>query len=196
VLHFTQVPHGFQSAPPRIKGEWLLYWSGCLAQHVKVYEVTEPNVIPAYSGVLGVPGQCRQRPIGMQPHLLPPSSPTPNSTHTHRHLHTRTHTDARLVMHGKEAPVSPPLAHASRLATFVNLPCLPGRDAAGLSRTEEPIFPVMVDVNAGNEQTRRALRFMVEGGYFNRMATKRTQVCPCVCVTACALVVLFATWKL
>jgi len=34
----------------------------------------------------------------------------------------------------------------------------------------------MMDVNADGQQIRRALQYMVEGGYFSRMATKRVQV--------------------
>jgi len=47
---------------------------------------------------------------------------------------------------------------------------------AGLPELPDPVYPIMVDINAGNEQMRRTLSFMKEGSYFSRMATKSVKV--------------------
>ncbi|KAF5826599.1 hypothetical protein DUNSADRAFT_2583 [Dunaliella salina] len=43
----------------------------------------------------------------------------------------------------------------------------------GLPDDHAPIFPVVVDINAGGKQTRHTLQYMKEGRYFSRMASTR-----------------------
>jgi len=45
----------------------------------------------------------------------------------------------------------------------------------GMPDTSEPLYPIMLDISAGNQETRRVLTFMKEGNFFSRMATSRVK---------------------